>query len=256
VYTYPKERRHTYAHLLASVVQEEEFHAWTQEEVDEVYNETNGDVRSNLLQIYTKHGVGYKASNDPLVRSGTRPVQTTVQPTRQPASPPLVQIPQQPQQPLPPIQPPVELSTQRTYSKEISEVAKMITEEQKYSGNGEDESLDHKLTIFYDICARVNLPQELYVRAFPALLKGLAQDHFYNNQLSQRNLDDIYTNLKNFFEGPGYHRRNLDKWNTITLSTVTAEAKNSTKSTQECLQLLINKLRKLQYSLTPKLENY
>jgi hypothetical protein len=135
----------------------------------------------------------------------------------------------------------------------ISEVVKMITEEQKYSGSGEDESLDHKLTIFYDICARVNLPQELYVRAFPALLKGLAQDHFYNNKLSQRNLDDMCTNLKNFFEGPGYHRRNLDKWNTITLSTVTAEAENSTKSTQECLQLLINKLRKLQYGLTPNL---
>jgi hypothetical protein len=118
VYTYPKEKRYTYAHLLASVVQEEEFHAWTQEEVDEVYNETNGDVRSNLLKIYTKHGVGYKASNDPLVRSGTRPVQTTVQPTRQPAGPPL--LAQIPQQPLPPIQPPVEPSTQRTHSKEIS----------------------------------------------------------------------------------------------------------------------------------------
>src|SRR3984885_5120448 len=78
VYAYPKEKRYTYAHLLASVVQKEEFHTWTQEEVDEVYIETNGDVKSNRLKIYTKHGVGYKPSNDPRVRSGTRPVQPAV----------------------------------------------------------------------------------------------------------------------------------------------------------------------------------
>ena len=50
----------------------------------------------------------------------------------------------------------------------------MYIEEQKYSGSSEDESLDHKLTIFYNICSRVDLPQELYVKAFPTMLKGLA----------------------------------------------------------------------------------
>jgi hypothetical protein len=50
----------------------------------------------------------------------------------------------------------------------------MYTEEQKYSGSGEDVNLDHKLTIFYDICSRVDLLQELYVKAFPTMLKGLA----------------------------------------------------------------------------------
>jgi hypothetical protein len=43
------------------------------------------------------------------------------------------------------------------------------------------------------------------------MLKGLAQDHFYNNQLSKRSFDDVCTNLCNFFKGPGYYRRNLDK---------------------------------------------
>ena len=67
VYVYPKERHYTYTQLLAGVVQEEEFYTWTQEEVDEVYNNTNRDVRFNCLKIYTKHSVGYKSLNNPLV---------------------------------------------------------------------------------------------------------------------------------------------------------------------------------------------
>jgi len=52
-------------------------------------------------------------------------------------------------------------------------------EAQKYDGtNG---SFDHKLAIFHDICQRIDLPQETLARAFPTMLKGLAQDHFYNN---------------------------------------------------------------------------
>jgi hypothetical protein len=74
VYAYPKEKRYIYAYLLASIVQEEEFYTWTQEEVDEVYIDTNRDIKSNRLKIYAKHSIGYKPSNDPLVRSGTRPV--------------------------------------------------------------------------------------------------------------------------------------------------------------------------------------
>ena len=59
-----------------------------------------------------------------------------------------------------------------TSAKLISEVAKIYTEEQKYDGtNG---SLDHKLTIFKDICSRVELPEESLMKAFPTILKGLA----------------------------------------------------------------------------------
>jgi hypothetical protein len=64
----------------------------------------------------------------------------------------------------------------------ISEVAKIYTEEQKY--NGINSSFDLKLAIFLDICHRVDLPTDCLLRAFPIMLKGLALDHFYNNQLS------------------------------------------------------------------------
>jgi hypothetical protein len=75
------------------------------------------------------------------------------------------------------------------------------------------------------------------------MLKGLAQDHFYSNLLSHRSFDDAYVSIRNFFEGPGYHRANLDKWNAIDLTTTTA--KYPEKSTFKAIQMLINKLRQL-----------
>ena len=61
------------------------------------------------------------------------------------------------------------------------------------------------------------------------MLKGLALDHFYSNQLSRRNYKEVCDNLRNFFEGQGYYRRNLDKWNSATLASVSAN--NPEKST-------------------------
>jgi hypothetical protein len=88
-------------------------------------------------------------------------------------------------------------------------VAKIYTKEQKYdSTNG---SFDYKLTIFLDICNRVKLLKEGYLRAFPTMLKGLALDHFYNAKLSQRTYPEAYNNICGFFEGLSYYRRNLDQ---------------------------------------------
>ena len=57
-------------------------------------------------------------------------------------------------------------------AKLISEIAKIYTDEQKYDGtNG---SLDHKLTIFQDICQHIELPKGALMKAFPTMLKGLA----------------------------------------------------------------------------------
>jgi hypothetical protein len=131
----------------------------------------------------------------------------------------------------------------------IGEVAKIYTKEQKY--NGSNSNFDHKLTIFLDICQRVELPQEALMRAFPTMLKELAQDHFYSNQLSQRTYEEACINVRSFFEGPGFERRNLVMWNATTLASVTT--KFPEKTTFETIQLLINELRQLQYGLTPNL---
>jgi hypothetical protein len=88
------------------------------------------------------------------------------------------------------------------------EVAKIYTNEQKYDGtNG---SFNYKLTIFLDIYRRIKLPEEAFMRAFPTILKGLALDYFYNALLLQRTYQEAYNNIRGFFKGPGYYKRNLD----------------------------------------------
>ena len=128
-------------------------------------------------------------------------------------------------------------------------MAKIYTEEQKY--NGINGSFNLKLAIFLNICQRVDLPASCLLRAFPTMLKGLALDHFYNNQLSGLTYEEACSSTRNFFEGPGYQRRNLDKWNSISLSSITAE--NPDKSIYKNIQMLINTLQQLQYGLVPTL---
>ena len=77
------------------------------------------------------------------------------------------------------------------YSKEAATIAKIYTDDQKY--NGVSDSFDFKLTIFYDICRRSGLPPEGYMTAFPTMLKGLAQAHYYNCSLFTKQFNAAYT---------------------------------------------------------------
>ena len=43
-----------------------------------------------------------------------------------------------------------------SYGKEIANIAKIYTEEQKYGGI--NKNLDYKLIIFYNICNQVDIP--------------------------------------------------------------------------------------------------
>jgi len=99
--------------------------------------------------------------------------------------------------------------------KEIATVAKIYTEEQKYGGV--NDSFDYKLTIFYDICKRSGISSEEYMTAFPTMLKGYAQDHYYSSSLSSKPFVDACTHMRNFFEGAEYYRKNLTEWNAISL---------------------------------------
>jgi len=55
----------------------------------------------------------------------------------------------------------------------------MYMEDNKYSG--EDDNFDFKLTIFYNLCSRADVPQEAKVKAYPIMLCGLALNHYYTN---------------------------------------------------------------------------
>ncbi|RKF79300.1 hypothetical protein GcM1_203012 [Golovinomyces cichoracearum] len=79
------------------------------------------------------------------------------------------------------------------------------------------------------------------------MLKGLALDIYYMNELSNMSFQNAIEHLRNYFQGPEFHRKNLSEWNSITLKTVIVE--NPDKSIGECLLLPIKTLRKLQHGL-------
>ena len=135
-----------------------------------------------------------------------------------------------------------------SYKKEAATVAKMYTDSQKY--DGVSESFDFKLTIFEDICRRAGLQPDGYMIAFPTMLKGLAQDHYYNRSLSARTYAEACTHIRNFFEGPEFYRKNLAEWNATTLQGIIDA--NTDKPIYQCLQLLIDKLCKQQHGINPE----
>ena len=137
------------------------------------------------------------------------------------------------------------------YGRDLATLAKMYTEESKYSG--EDDNFDRKLTIFNDLCDRVGIPQEAKIKGFPTMLRGIALDFYYENKATYTTFDDICNAVRNHFEGPEYKCGVLTKWNAITLKTVIM--KNEGKSTGDCLQLLLNNLRHLQHGLDTNLRN-
>ena len=78
------------------------------------------------------------------------------------------------------------------YGRELSIIIKIYIEESKYRGNR--DSFDFKLTIFYDICGRANIPYKAKAKAFPIILKGLALNFYYlNNTINKSSFQDIYS---------------------------------------------------------------
>ena len=137
------------------------------------------------------------------------------------------------------------------YGRDLVTLAKMYTEESKYSK--EDDNFNHKLTIFNDLCNRVGIPQEAKIKGFPIMLCGIALNFYYKNKATYTTFNSICNAVCNHFEGLEYKHGILIKWNAITLKTVIM--KNKSKSTGDCLQLLLNNLCYLQYGLDANLRN-
>ena len=278
VFVQPNGKIVTLADTLIITLMEEERHEWTDEEITQACKEVapmktrelRDRISPNYLhktfrlepaeQVYhqpyeqpygyTQPATVYNQAQTPVETRAQTPVKAKPQHEQLPALP---LLPGNQHHAKNPQNPPTRYGTPDTqnYAKEIAMVVKMYTDDQKYSGV--DESFDYKLRIFYDICERSGLPPAGYAKAFPTMLKGLAQDNYYNYELSGRSFSDICTHFRDFFEGPGYHRKNLDVWNATTLPTIIQE--NAGKSTEECLQLLISKLRSLKHGLSPGLQN-
>jgi hypothetical protein len=141
------------------------------------------------------------------------------------------------------------------HEKELANLAKLYTNEAKYSD--ENDSFSFKLTIFHDMCDRADVLQSAKLRAFSIMLKDLTFDYYYSNMFISIiiviTFDEVCFSMRNYFEDVEYKRNILFKWNNLTLKSVMTS--NEDKSVEECLQLLIKQLRHLQHDLNSELRS-
>jgi hypothetical protein len=104
------------------------------------------------------------------------------------------------------------------YGKELVNAAKLYTDDQKYSGIS--GNFNFKLTIFYNIYERVDVPERAYPKALPLMLQGLALNYYYNAKLAIFTFEDTCKSLYSFFRGPSSEHKSLNKWNLISLQIV------------------------------------
>lgn len=264
VYVAPYDTRYPISDVLFNTLNEKERHKWTDQELSEA-----------LAQVKPMTSIALQDRLNPTMTAlATKTQHAQPQPQHQlnstfPSTPPITNLPPQrandqtvpalpiqlglplPPAPTTPYTPYTSATPNRpvlqasSFGREVATIAKIYTDDQKYSGVG--DSFDFKLTIFYDICNRSGLPQDGYMAAFPTMLKGLAQAHYYNCSLSTKPFDAACAHMRNFFEGPEYYRKNLTEWNAITLQGVIND--NPEKSVSQCLQLLVDKLCTQQHAI-------
>ena len=127
--------------------------------------------------------------------------------------------------------PPTNVTATVNYGRDLATLAKMYTEESKYSGK--DNNFNYKLTIFNDLCNRVGIPQKVKIKGFLIMLRGIALNFYYKNKATYTTFNSIYNAICSHFEGLEYKYGVLIKWNAITLKTVIM--KNESKSIGDCL---------------------
>lgn len=127
----------------------------------------------------------------------------------------------------------------------------MYTDEVKYSGK--NDSFTFKLTIFYNICARADVPQEILLKAFSIMLTSLTLNYYYSNTriITIAAFDKVYNSIQIYFKRVEYKRSVLSRQNMTTIKSIIE--KNKKKSMQEYLQLLIKDFCHLQYRLDAEL---
>ncbi len=100
------------------------------------------------------------------------------------------------------------------YGRELVNLAKLYSDDAKYSE--ENDNFSFKLTMFNDMCDRINVSFETKLKAFSTMLKGLALNYYYANMTSKNKnrsiiFDDVCVSMMNYFEDVEYKRSILNK---------------------------------------------
>ncbi len=146
----------------------------------------------------------------------------------------------------------IDHSNSASTTKMLSDFSRMITEDMKYSG--ENDYFDLKYNAFINTCERTNLPRNMRSRAYPAMLKGAAIQHYYNSIVpsGNTNFDAAVLATRNYFEGPERQRRIYNEWSNLTLQQVMTE---TSKNALQALDVLVQRLRDGQHGLPQELRN-
>ena len=105
--------------------------------------------------------------------------------------------------------PPTNVTATVNYGRDLATLAKMYTEESKYSR--EDNNFDCKLMIFNDLCNRVGIPQEVKIKGFLIMLYGITFNFYYKNKVTYTTFNSICNAICNYFKGLEYKRKILIK---------------------------------------------
>ena len=106
----------------------------------------------------------------------------------------------------------------------------MYIDDQKY--NNISGNFNFKLIIFYNICNRVDILPNTYLKPLSLMLIGLALNYYYNSRLVILIFDKACRQLYSFFKGFKLKRRTLSKWNEVLLTEIIS--KNIGKLTNNC----------------------
>ena len=125
----------------------------------------------------------------------------------------------------------------------------------KYSKN--NDNFVHKLNIFHHFCDKSDISYEARFKAFSSMFRGFSFVYYLANvnMLKHVSLNQLCIFICIHFEKSINVKNNFIKWNQITLKSIMIKQKNESKSMIDCLNILVNKLRHLQYGLNFELQN-
>ncbi len=132
------------------------------------------------------------------------------------------------------------------FFKQLTLLNKIYKKKNKFSDI--NNNFDYKVMIFYDKCRRARLSSHAYIQDVSIMLSDQTLIHYYSNQLQlSHDFFDFCISIKNAFEESEWQRRNLIKWQIISISNVVAV--NQSASLSECLQKMCLEMNIIQREL-------
>lgn len=130
----------------------------------------------------------------------------------------------------------------------LTDLSKLYNENDMKFGGEMFDFLSVKLKIFYDLCSKVGITEDGYHDAVSTMLSGRANKWYYNN-LATKGLTfkEMCKRLRTSFETEENRQHYMDMWRGISYRKTIN--KNPGKDMQECLQILFDDLQKIQPGL-------